>query len=440
MKWCVVLFLMVNCVTLRAQVNISPPSIGERLPAFVLEDVKYSDFSKVNNETYEGKWLFLHFWSLGCSAAVQSLDMADSIQKSFPKEVQVLLIGHKYGPMNEEGLEKVFERKRMTNGYDLSIAYDTVLYQQWSVVGVPSIYIVDPNGVLRYVTSGADLSVKKVRSIIDGHTVTLNPVVTEYLSSNSSCLFDDDIETGTIMYASILTKWAGERPRLGYELDRFVVLPDDYKRQGWSVSFATLTLLYQYAYHGQGWFYMMDTAYYGKVHEIPIIAVSDASAFAADFNTGEGYYNYFLKLPLDKLTKSEIMHEMQTMLEKNFGFHATVEIRDMPVWSLEIKNDRYKRLRTNGGEPKFFGINSVAGVRVRNYLMSDFVRLVTANLPNERRIPYIDNTGIDFRIDANIQTDMTDFESIQEALGRCGLELRRRTKAMNVLVIRDPVE
>ena len=216
MRCCLLFVLVVKCVPSLGQLDVTTPRIGEHLPTFALEGVKYCEFENVDNNTFRGKWLFLHFWSLGCSAAIQSLDVADSIQKSFPNDMQVLLIGHKYGPMNEEGLEKVFERKRKTKKYNLSIVYDTILYQQWSVVGVPSIYIVDPNGVLRYVTSGGDLNVEKVESILAGQKVALYPVQVEYLPSGGSCLFDSNSDNGNMVYASVLTKWAGERPSARY--------------------------------------------------------------------------------------------------------------------------------------------------------------------------------------------------------------------------------
>lgn len=69
--------------------------------------------------------------------------------------------------------------------------------------------------------------------------------------------------------------------------------------------------------------------------------------------------------------------------------------------------------------------------------MKDFLRLVTASILNKERLAFLDYTGIDFKVDANIQTDMTDLESVQKALEDYGLKLAKGTKEMKVFVIRD---
>lgn len=438
MRWFVVAILMIRSTFSIGQSSREIPQIGKALPEFRLENVRYYDHSVATNECFRGKWLFLHFWSLGCSSAVKSLDLADAIQKEFRDDIQVLLVGHLYGEMNERGIEIVFERKRNTGDYDLPIAYDTVLYDDWALGGVPAIYIVDPKGILKYVTSGSDLTLEKVKEIIEGRDVSLRPMDMNYTDTSGNGIFKEVVKDEDILYASVLTRWRGEYPSLGYEMDRFVRLPTKYKNEGWSLAFASLIRLYQYAYYGQGWFFMADTAYYGKVFELPILDLSDKTPFIDhDFATGRGYYNYYLKLPPNKVDKSKMMKEMQLMLNVNFGYDAKIETHDMPVWRLERSNDSYLGLRTKGGEPKFFGINSVAGVKVQNYPMRDFLRLISANLPNEDKIPFLDYTHIGFRVDANIQADMTNFGSVQKALSRYGLKLVRGKKRMNVLVIRD---
>lgn len=137
------------------------------------------------------------------------------------------------------------------------------------------------------------------------------------------------------------------------------------------------------------------------------------------------------------ISKERMMHEMQETLRQNFGYKAEVENRELPVWRLVAGPKALKALKTKGGVRKFFGLHPVAGVKVQNYPINDFFRLVTANLPNDDRIPYLNSTGIDFCVDANIQTDMTDFTSVQNALNQYGLSLVKGTADMKVLVIRD---
>lgn len=409
------------------------------MPDFILRDVQHYSKSTVTRETFKGKWLMLFFWSLGCVSSVEALDKANEIQNRFDEDLQVVPIGYLHKPSDKEDIVKVFERKRRTHNYDLPIAYDTVLYKKWGVIGVPAIFIADPEGVLKYVVSARDLTMEKVAGIIAGETIHLRPLYFDYTNASGRMMFTDGLKDGDLEYASVLTKWHGELPKMGYEFDLFVRLSDEYRERGWSVSFATLTKLYQFAYYGQAWITEADTAYYGKIFEKPILEVRDKTPFEVhDFATGKGYYNYYLKLPLKDISKERMMSEMQQSLHKIFGYKATVETRDMPVWRLVVDSDAVEQLKSKGGDTKSFERRTITGVHVQNYQIKDFLRMVTANLPNEDRLAFLDSTGITFRIDANVQTDMTDFESIQKALKRCGLRLERSLQEMKVLVIRDP--
>ncbi len=432
------IFLIVPLAVKSQQMGVAP-RVGHVLPDFTLTNVKYYKKSTVTRDTFRGKWLILQFWSLGCISSVKALDKANEIQNQFSENIQMLLIGYMHKPSEKESIEKVFERKRRTNNYSLPIAYDTVLYNNWGIIGVPALFIVDPEGVLRYIVPGSDLTMDKVADILAGKTVELQPLYFDFTNTSGRMLFSTELREDDVEYASVLTKWNGELPQFGYDFDRFVRLPAKYKSEGWWVSFASLTRLYQYAYYGEIWFSPADTAFYGKIFERPILEVSNLEPFEIhDFVTGKGYYNYYLKLPVKDINKQRLMSELQAMLANIFGYKARLETRAMPVWRLIACSDAVERLRSKGGDPTFFGGNSLVGVHVQNYLVKDFLKLVTANLPNDERLPFLDSTGIAFRIDANIQTDMTDFESVQQALRRYGLRLEKGSQEMKVLVIRDP--
>jgi len=434
----IITFLIAPC-GLQAQHAQLAPRVGDVLPDFILTDVQHYKKSTVTRETFKGKWLMLYFWSLGCVSSVGALDKANEIQNRFDDYLQVVSIGYVHKPKDKEDIVKVFERKRRTHNYTLPIAYDTVLYEAWDIIGVPAFFIVDPEGVLRYVVPGGDLTMDKVARILAGETVQLRSLYFDFTNTSGRMMFAETVKDEDLEYASVLTKWHGELPRIGHEFDLFVGLSDEYKERGWSVAFATLTRLYQYAYYGQAWITANDTASYGKIFERPILEVSDKTPFEVqDFATGRGYYNYYLKLPLKDISKKRMMSEMQELLQKMFGYKAAIETRTMPIWRLEVDSDAVERLRSKGGDPKSFGKRSVAGVHVQNFLIKDFLRMVTANLPNERRLPFLDFTGITFRVDAKVETDMTDFESVQRALNRYGLKLKPSSKEMKVLVIRDP--
>lgn len=411
------------------------PQVGKPLPDLVLIDVRHSQHKAVTNRTFEGNWTLLYLWSLGCPTSVKDILRMDSIQKEVG-HVQVFLIGNTKHRFND-GIEDVFERLRHTHRINLPVAFDSILFDKWNIFAVPYVFAVDPKGIVRHVTTGFDMTIDKVMAMVRGEAVRFHPVEPDYNETSNFALLKDSVLHKKLHYASVLTRWNGERPEIGYEIDRFVRLPKKYQEEGWSVSKMSLERLYLYAYVGRALWSPYDTSFYGKVFTKPIIEVENNGPFEHNAFTGVGMYNYYLKMPLNRITLESMKGELQEILSLNFGYDARMETRLMPVWKLIASEAALKKLRSRGGKPVFLGDNPIAGVAVRNYPVEKFLFLVTTNLPNHENLPYVDSTGIEDGIDCNIKTDMTDFDSVQNALLRYGLRLVRGVKEMKVVVITD---
>lgn len=415
-----------NCVI--AQPNQEFPEVGNPMPEFTLPGVKYHKHHTVTDQMFKGKWLFLYFWSLGCKGSVQGLAKIDSIQKEFPDELQVIAIGHNKGEINS-GIETVYDRIRKTRHLTIPVAYDSVLRAQWDIETVPHIYVIDPRRILRYVIDGSDMTVPKVRNLLNGESVFFLPK-DEGTSWKSDGLFNQETKMDELRYASVLTKWNGEKPNFGFEFDRWVEFPETYLAEGWTMTKAPLERLYAYAYFGRAYWFPVDTAFYGKIYQKPILEIDNHAPFELE-------YNCFLKLAVDAVTIKNLKYVLQDMLRFSFDYEPTIEVREMPVWKVLAEPWAEEKLRSHVGPKAYFGGNPIVGFTVKSYAIRDFLRLVTSNLPNPDNLAFIDQTGIDYRIDIKIETDMTDLKSVVKALNRYGLNLVKSTKRMKVLVIRE---
>lgn len=405
------------------------------MPSFTLRNVKYFEQSQVTLESFKGKWLFVYFWGLGCHGSVNSLRDIDQIQKDFRSQIQVLTIGIKRGEYNI-GIEKVFDRLKKRHQFIIPVAYDTILADFFHIPYIPYIIIVNPGGIIHSITSGADLTSNKVSDLINGKTVSFHDAHPNYKSTSGFGVFDDELRRENLLVCSVLTKWEGEKPSGGTILDAY---DKGYQSCEWFVAMQPLSDLYFYAYFGRNYFFYDDTAFYGKVFALPIVETENKELFQYNYSDqlGRGTYNYYLKMPKEQFTKQKVMKELQRCLDLTFGYEVIIETREMPVWKLSAGPKAPKKLKSKGGKPEFLGRNALAGVTVRNYPIRRFLLLVTSSIPNPDRLAYIDTTGIDFGIDATIETDMTDFNSIQKALETYDLKLTKSTKTMNVMVIKD---
>lgn len=428
--------IVVLLISSFARSGSTQPEIGKIFPDFAVTNVRNYNSKRVSLADFKGKWLFLDFWALTCKTCIESFPKVNLIQNEFPGDVQFLLIG-KNNTKYDKGIERVYDRVSKNLNLKMAAAFDSVLMESWNIRSVPHIYIIDPEGIVRFITDGRDMTIEKVRSLVDGRDVSFYRKDRD----DERAVFDVSQSNGSdkLLYSSMLTKWSGESQFSGYAIDQYVNFPVEYWEKGWSVAMAPLYALYNYAYLGRWSWQQYDTALYGRFYAYPILDVRDSSMFQYDYNfdPGKGTYNYFLKAPNEKITQNYIMKEIQRSLENVFGHKVSIEEREMPVWKLITKRGAAKRLQSEGGKPFFSGGNTISGFAVRNYSVKEFLSLATCNLPNNQQFIFIDDTGISNNIDITLDADMTSYETVRRVLQKNGLDLVKATKEMKVLVIRD---
>ncbi len=133
------------------------------------------------------------------------------------------------------------------------------------------------------------------------------------------------------------------------------------------------------------------------------------------------------------MTHTVLMKELQAALSRCFRFETS--FRSKRNASVEINGETFteKKIRSKGGEPFESAGSKAGGFVVRNVSMTRLVGLLTFNIPNEEKLPFINCTGIDGQVDFSIERDMTDVKDLQRGLDPYGLSLVKSTAPMKVL-------
>lgn len=423
------------------------PDVGKPCPDFVLNNVTHYPKKKVTLKDFSGQWLFLDFWFTGCSSCIKSFPKISELQKSVKGKAQFILIGHN-GIRNSGGgrnIEAMFEKLRIKQNLNIAAAYDSTLAKSWGVESMPHIVIVDPLGIVRYITDGFDMTIEKIQGIVNGEAIALSEKEKVYPEFVSNLI---DIEgkffsKATILNHSILLKWNGERGNPGYDIGEYATFPIREKEKGFKYAKVSLEWLYSNAFLAKSSAILKfwGEPLYNKVYPFPVYELKDSSAFQYDFNDNRGFYNYSLTIPPAKATKENLMKYMQQDLERTFGYNAFVEEREMPVWKLVAKPGAEAKVKTNGG-PRYYqgadGTPIAAGFAVRNVSLKDYLMYLCFYLNEKEKHPFIEATGIKSNIDLTIDADLTDLNDVKRELQKHGLDLVLGTKKMKVLVIRDP--
>jgi thiol-disulfide isomerase/thioredoxin len=417
------------------------PQAGKPMPEFLLNHVTHYETRKASLKDFRGKWLFLDFWMQGCGTCIQSFNHVNILSQAFKSELNWVLVGlneHK----NNKNVERFYEKLRAQKKLEMPSAYDSVLFKKWEIRSMPHIIIVDPSGIVRFITDGRDLTRAKIRDLFDGKKVSFfpkdierpifNPMVT---AGGPRSLKPND---STLLF-SMLTRWNGEEQYGGYDIDTFI---DErvYRETGYNFAMVPLYALYNYAYFGRWDWRPEHASLYGKVYPEPILEVNDKSAFDYDFNTEvvKGTYNYNLTLPPADVTKERVMTIMQEDLRRVFKYEVVIETRDMPVWTLVSQPGVAEKLKTKGDKKFISPGSSAAGFTLTNIAGAMLIQHLSFHLMERHKEPFIDATGLTGNIDFTISADMTKMVQVKEALRKQGLDLVKDTRRMKVLIIRDP--
>lgn len=425
---------------IRGEQADSLPQVGKPVPEFTLNNITYFDKQFATTDDFKGKWLFLDFWSTNCAACIKSFPKLSKLQELFKEDARFVLIGNNAvvssGSTNQ--IEALFQKIKAKNNLQLISAYDSTLFNHWKIRGVPYLLIIDPDGIVRYITTGSDVNEEKVRDIIAGKPTSLAEV---YDMSNLAEFKPVDIKKSGIIYQSLFAKWNGEKMN-GYFFLQDAV--DSLKKNGQvHITQFSLENMYSLAYLG---FVSQEISnadsLYTKVVRKPIVERKDKEVL-------EAYYNYSLIIPGSMATEELFPRMLKEDLKRTFGFDVSVETRKMPVWNLVATKEASKKLKSKGGKSLFEPIDGSITRQADGSAVVSFpggFKCVNGDFDNifstlmtyawENNPPVINKAGIKGKVDIELDADMYNLEDIRRSLIKYGLDFQQDYLPMKVIVIK----
>jgi cytochrome c biogenesis protein CcmG, thiol:disulfide interchange protein DsbE len=159
------LLVLIGMGLSRAQQGTVQP--GYQVPDFSLtlfSGYEYNGQSQVKISELRGKVVFINFWASWCKPCEQEAAVLEEAWKYYQPSGKIVFLGVDY--VDTEPEARIFLKKfgnTYPNGPDLG----TRISQMFRIQGVPETYIIDTNGILRYVKIGPFLSVDEIRAMID---------------------------------------------------------------------------------------------------------------------------------------------------------------------------------------------------------------------------------------------------------------------------------
>lgn len=143
-------------------------AVGQPLPDFTLtffEGYEYDGRSQVALSELRGKVVLINVWASWCKPCEAESPYLQEAWEGYAPGGQVVFLGVDY--VDTPGAARVAMKKfgiDYPNGPDLGTRISDKLNRN---MGVPETYVVDANGVLRYIKIGPFLSTNEIRAVID---------------------------------------------------------------------------------------------------------------------------------------------------------------------------------------------------------------------------------------------------------------------------------
>lgn len=143
-----VLLLYVGCAN---AVPPTPPGLleldGRAAPPLALADM---DGKRIDIKTRRGHWLLVHFWASWCGPCRKELPTLENLVQKIPaSQVELIMVN------TAETDDQVFAfLPTLAPSLNSYMDRDGSVTEAWQPRGLPSSFLVDPKGRLRYVALG----------------------------------------------------------------------------------------------------------------------------------------------------------------------------------------------------------------------------------------------------------------------------------------------
>lgn len=416
-------------------------------------------------EQYRGKWLILDFWETYCMACINAMPKYQKLNEKYRDNLEIVMVTKS----DPENVQSFLKRSPVTRGTDFSfIVRDSVLNKLFPHRIIPHEVWIDPDGVVRAITGGEEVNEDNINKVLLDKNYKL-PIKSENRDWKKERMVDANSED-RLLFRSILKSYDPTAPRRAW-FERASSTP-----HGDSASFHRIKHVYFSNYRPLAMFYAvymfgcygnsgalnphrivveiknsrMRMQYANPDLKIPFFPVMPYMHYKTkeEFYQ-ENWFSYDLTLP-GYLPEKQVFNYVFEDLNHYFPIKAKIERRSVPCLVVKTEDQKYSQalLQSKNGETKS-EMNDEA-IIVQNYPIKELFDYYFLNF---RSKPIIDETGVDYNIDIEINfkyspyldrtrglvVNMLNFDEkvFREEMAKYGLQVTVESRPVDLLVIYD---
>ncbi|MDR2285580.1 MAG: TlpA family protein disulfide reductase [Sphingobacterium sp.] len=414
--------------------QIKPLKIGDQFPEAGLHEVVGREQDSVDFKEFKEKYIILDFWATWCAPCLAGFPKMKAIQEKYIDKLVVM-------PVTYEGKEKIeqfFTRSDIGKLGLKSIVNDNILKRYFPHRTIPHYVWIDNKGKVVAITEAQHVTIENVNRWMSGKTISfpIKHEAMERLNDREPVFKLGNVLTldtvnrlvplpdSSLNYLSIITK--GDIPGIIGSL----------VRDSTRVSYINTTIknLYKLAFSNFDRAFLYNAKVDLQLRDSTFVNTDKIGAEVMDWVKKYGF-SYELRLP------KHMAHNMSNFMQKDlnryfgamYGIEGRLEERDLPTLVLiSIGNTS---LTKSASDTSVYNAD-LAGLKIMNRKLSWLTHHLTFTLQH-LKLPILDETGIDFPIDIELNGSLSSIESVNKALRPYNLKLHNAVRKIKVLVIAD---
>jgi len=364
-------------------------------------------------EDYKGKYLLLDLFSSNCIQCFQNLPRLDSINKQYGKDLTILLVGKR-----DYKLEGLYEKYRKRFNLQLDVSIDSVLFTKVKYFFLPTYVWIGPDGLIRAVSAPDQVTVENIERFISGKPLPFGalPIVQGFDPKKDYLIEGNGGPDSNYLIRSIFGKWDPTLPYFTPDKLQFSLETNKFTTLG-----KTMEGLYRYAYFNSS-FWRYGDSLNGKVWLHPVLP---------DGETSQGDERYCFSASYKGERMPDLTLLLKNTLEQYFGYKGSVLQQQKPYYSVQVIPAFRERLKTRG--EKSIRRRTHASLDYRNVTIDQVIERIAYY--NTSKLPFVNETGIDYNIDVIVEAILTNENDFFAALKKIGILIEKKYRLMDVLVL-----
>ena len=415
--------------------QIKPLKIGDKFPELGLHEVVGCQQDSIDFKKLNGKYVILDFWATWCAPCLAGFPKMKAIQEKYADKLAVVPVTYE----TKEKIEQFFNKSDIGKLGLTSIVNDNLLKRYFPHRTIPHYVWIDDTGKVAAITESRYVTLENVGKWINGVSISF-PVkqeAMEWLNDKEpvfrlgNVLTLDTVKSfvplpdSSLNYFSIITK--GDIPGVIGSLVR------DSSRVSYTNT--TAQSLFKLAFSDFNRAYLYTTKVIFENQDSSILTSGGLRGLAYEEWLKSNGFSYELRMP--KKIAHKMLEYMQQDLNRYFGamygIEGRLEERDSPALVLGFINEG--TLSRSTRDTSIYHAD-LAGLKIVNRKLSWLTHHLTFTLQH-LKLPILDETGIDFPIDIELDGSLSSIESVNKALRPYNLKLNEAVRKIRVIVISD---